>query len=553
MTRGKLATSSLKTAFALGLCALLWACGTAAKPAVKGPAVGGKTLKDTGNLRSLSDDAFRHIPANSPFVFVSLDTRAGFVPAMFRYLRPFVEVALDEEIKKEGTQEGKRKRALYEKLLTPEGLEEIGVDTTPHFSMYMLNDLAFVFRLELRDGAAFEKFLVSMAEEEKDRAFTTRGKWRVIEQVDESDGDVTVLAIAERELVFSVMAKGLREKTLPLLIGEARPQRSVVDSGELEELAGRYHGQALGYINSEAVFELFKSPAVGEDSISGMSNTCLREIRSMVQIAPRLVWGFEQRNQAEFALHFAIELREDIAKDLQSIVSPIPSWDIAQSNPDAMNMGVGFNTAKAILWGRRLALKLKTDPYQCEELAEVNAFGDSILVTNMVSPVVSEMGGFVLSIEKLETDKPKEMVGAVAVQSSNPDGLLSFLKTMVPGLAEVTLDKEGIAVEFDSMGGMWPLLFVAKGERMLGVAMGNDSTLLRRIVTAAPQKQGGPFFAVAYDFSKWSHLSESDATEDLEPEIAVIVEQILTALGPIGFTMSATEFGISSTTAIEIK
>ncbi|MBL4636371.1 MAG: hypothetical protein JKY56_21095 [Kofleriaceae bacterium] len=498
----------------------------------------------------LSDD-FRSIPADSVFVFASLDSRAGIIPALVRFVKPIVATAFKERLTDSGKADA-REMAILAKLTTPEGLDQIGIDPRPNFAMYMIGR-AGVLRVEIKDGAALEKFILDSADDGAGVSFKKRGDWRYWQG--ETDDGLVVVAIQNRELLIGIMKSQDAGRVLPMLLDGVLPQRSIVDTGVLDTLSKRYPGQALAYIDTVALFDMM---AKEDESVRAMSPTCITEIRSVVGIVPKLVFSFEQSSQDEYVFHTAVELRKDIARDLSNVVAPIPAYDIVTRSGSSMTLGLGLKVEKAILWMQNVATGIEQQPYQCEELADFNSVLSVLPKLSLIPPVVNELTGFVISLEHMEPDDPGSIIAVGAVQSWNPNALLNFIKGSLPfpAIANIELSDDGAIVEIAAGElGIPQQVYLAMGGRMLGFAVGQSDSDLSGIVTS-PASSHGPFLAIHYDYSQWSHLvddDDDDDDDDMSPAMQAVVKKALNSLGPVGFSVFATKFGIHSKTTIELK
>lgn len=544
--------STLTTALVLSLFAA--SCGSPSKStdSKNKVAQAGAQSQSAGPRTGLSED-FRAIPADSMFVFASLDSRAGLVPALVRFIKPILNASLAKELAL-ADKENAKNLEIFSKLLSTEGLADSGIDPTPHFAMYTI-DSAFVARVEIVDGVALKNFVIRSAKEVGESvSFTSKGNWEYWEY--QEDDTYTVVAIGAHQVMVGVMRPSDRDRVLPMLIGDKLPERSIVDSGTLNAFAGRYPGQAIGYVNNLEVFDLLASTKVSQkSSIADMSGDCLSEIQSLVGVAPHLVFSFEQSSQDQFVFHMAVELRKDIARELKNVVAPVPAYTLVTKGGTAMTMGLGVKVEKAMLWIRKIANRIDKAPYRCAKLTDLNNMSASLGVLNMIPPVIGEISGFVVSLEEMKMDDPGTIVAMAAIESWNPKALLDLAKSSVPfpAIANLSLDENGTAVEISGEDfGIPQRVFLAMGPRMLGIGVGEVSTELTTLVRSEVNSRG-PFLAMDYDYSKWDHLVEDDEDDDLGPEIQEAVKKTLKSLGPVGFSISATKFGIHSMSTVELK
>jgi len=527
-----------------------------------GPSAGRQSRQSTAPLgtgNSTSADVrtglsadFRVIPADSPYVFVSLDPRAGLIPGLVRFALPLLKTAIKEQWADADTDTQRRLR-IFSELIGPGGLEKIGIDSTPNFAIYGIRS-AFVARIELSDGVALEAYIKKTENENGGSiVFNAEGKWRTWQS--QIEGKAFLVAIRETELVFSVMNLSDKDKVLPMLVGEVLPKRSIVDTGILKELSARYPGQSIGYLDNEQLF-LRLADGAFDTPIAEMSKICLQETRSFFGIVPRVVMSIEKPGQDEFTYHMGVELRKDIARQFRKTVGPIPAYRVVTQDKSSMSLGLGLKIDKVITWWRKIAHDLGQSPYQCKDFEELNEISASAGPLNLISSLVGEITGVVISIVEMKSAENMESIVAIAaVESWNPRALMEFILGVipVPGFSSQSIQDDGVAVELPLAGmGIPQGMYLAMGPRMLGVGVGESGWILSELVTAEVAT-GGAFFAMHYDYSKWQHLVDVDEDEDMSPAMRATVNSFLASLRPISFSLDATKFGVHMMTSFELK
>jgi hypothetical protein len=490
--------------------------------------------------------AFRHIPADTPFVFASLDTRSGFVSMMARFLTPIIDVVISEELKSANPSQ-KRVLLSLKKLMNHDALTTIGLSTSPHFAMYMV-DATLVLRVDLNDGDKLRTFVVDLAKEHGDSIpFAERNGWHYIEAP--KDEHHFVAAIGAKELIIAAAPRDKSQPMLGQLLDGVMPQKSVADTPLLDDLHGRYGGHTIGYLDSEKVFERLW------DSESQSNPICKKELQRMISWVPRVVWSMQENTRNHFAFHMAFEMRPDVNKSLSSVFVSVPAYSLLQTETDSMIMGLGLNTQGLTNWLREAGRTLDDAPFQCSDLTAINDLSRQTVLLNMLPPIWTDLSGFVLSLEDVDPEDPASLKGIATVATRNPQALLSLITQTLPGVSAPKINTDGRPVEFDGDAlGLEGSLSLAMGPGALGIAIGQRTDFLSELVLSPPETSA-PFLTITYDYSRWRHLvdEEEEIDKDVEPELRGVLRNTLNMLGVVAFEMQMTPHGIHTISRMQLR
>ena len=225
-------------------------------------------------------------------MLAALRADLGALPPVVQALVPLLEVT-----------QGKLSYAGFEEMgLRPEGLSALyGIGLVP------------VLRMELGDADKFRK-LVADYEHKRGAALPVekiekQDYWRLASP--EPETPALILAIVEQHLVVTVDI-GSKGPSLAELLGLRRPERSVLDSGELAELNDAYDftpygtflldnrrlAGALSGKDAQTAAALLPSPA------------CQAELAGLAEAVPRTLAGYEQLEAKQLRLNAVVELRK---------------------------------------------------------------------------------------------------------------------------------------------------------------------------------------------------------------------------------------------------
>ncbi|HEX4882409.1 MAG TPA: hypothetical protein VFV18_08695 [Porticoccaceae bacterium] len=426
-------------------------------------------------------------------MLAALRADLGALPPVVQALVPLLEVT-----------QGKLSYAGFEEMgLRPEGLSALyGIGLVP------------VLRMELGDADKFRK-LVADYEHKRGAALPVekiekQDYWRLASP--EPETPALILAIVEQHLVVTVDI-GSKGPSLAELLGLRRPERSVLDSGELAELNDAYDftpygtflldnrrlAGALSGKDAQTAAALLPSPA------------CQAELAGLAEAVPRTLVGYEQLEAKQLRLNAVVELREDLTTALQAVPAPVPG--LGGGDRVGLEFGFGAHLDKFADFLQARSAAVAAAPFQCEWLRPFNVAGDS----QKLAPLYMAAGsitGMRLTLTELRWAgvAPESVSGTAVVASPNPGALIGMVQGFLPQLAGMNLHPGGEPQRLDlgPAGGLLPAAtqapYIAMSDKGIGIAVGDDAPqqVVARLGATAPEVP--PLFRMAYDGALYAQL-----------------------------------------------
>lgn len=520
----------------------------------------------------------QHVPADTPYAFVSMGNNPGsrdFMTKMYAPLAPLmaqVEGKFDAIGAEVGDSDrGKLVRAVLGELkgkLSVDGMASLGFDIDARFAVYGLGVLP-AFRLELRDPAALQAAIERVQQTSGVRLPTKKlGEleyWHIAD--DKVEG---VVAIVDGYLVAGAAPKAQADRMFALLLGAERPAQHLGNSERFQKLLAE-HGLArisAGFIDARTLAEalLGEGDALNRDSVAalapelagkwpGLTAECKQEIRSLVALAPRLVFGTEQFDASGFAGKFVVELRPDVAQDLMAMRASVPGLDLESTRSAMFAMGVGFDMDRALAFAQSKAAAIATAPYTCEHLAEINRVAGSLGgEIKQLPPETWKARGFTAVVDefKLAGALPSEIRGYLTVAFTDTQALLKPLAVM-PGFADIKDDGSVIAIPDGTIPFLNGLSFSAQAGQAAAIAVGPDSAARVKTLLAAPANADPPLMVMVYDMARFGELMSKllGATASDTPEMKLLTD-FYKATGTVVYDVRATERGVVANTRMNL-
>ncbi len=342
-----------------------------------------------------------------------------------------------------------------------------------------------VVKAELASPDAFWK---QLDDAEKDSGFTHQIKetdgmiYRAYTLTDKGvNGQSTELVFAEKGKVLTATLTGLSDdpKTLRQALGLEKPERSLADSGEVDDIINQYHfdPRSVSYINQVELVkglttrdgnELAKqlsalTALTGENPLSEFQTPeCAGELRGVARNWPRTVIGLTSlditADRADMDVKVIAESNnKTIINGLKQLRGFIPGF-VADNKDSLMSLGLALNSDDAVSGLTDVWSDLQTPAYQCEPLAQTQRrlSQQSPAMLGMVTGMTSGLKGIATSILGLELETTqglsvRQLDALVSVSAEKPEQLFNTLKTFVPMLADVELKPNGEPVDLTTL------------------------------------------------------------------------------------------------------
>jgi len=476
--------------------------------------------------RKEPDSLLGYVPADTPYVFANVDpVPKAYIDTMAAKMGPFADVyegmikdAL-AAIAKEPSDEPAAKviTALLEELqgkISIAGFESLGFSTQAHSAIYGIG-LVPVVRIELKDPAAFQAFIGRVEKRAGQPLLSFKvgdqSYWRIGKEGEELAG---LMAIADNDLVLSLMPSKPSNELLERLLGVTLPEDSIASEGKLLDLNKKFgftpHGSGyIDFVNIVQALVTEKSgiekeflAALGEkDEVP--SAECKAEMLGIAGNMPRFAFGYTRFDEKQVDSQAVLELKPELAKPLSALPAPVPGLGAATDS--IFDFGFSLDVQKMVDFANAQAAAVAAAPYKCPELAGLNE-GFAEMRTNMANPGLAMAApalkgarAVVTKFAMPEGEMPV-IAGKLLIASDNPVSLVAMAKSFMPTLAALDL-KPGappipLPAELAPPG--TPPTHAAMTETALGIAVGEgEEASMSAFLNAAPGNPP-PLFTFGY-------------------------------------------------------
>jgi hypothetical protein len=510
----------------LAICALgVAACGKSTEePEIASP------LTDTSGL-------LRYVPADTPYVFGTVapppdEFMDVMEPKVDRLLAAYSEIlgVVASEAQAgdgEDSEEAKQIGAVVDELrslMSLEGLREAGVTRDSTVVLYG-NGLLPVLRVTLSDASLFDDAISRIeakAGEQLPLAEVDGNPYRYVED----EGVRVVIATIGDEFVLTVAPESLDDAALARLLGLTLPAQSIADSGKLRDIANEYGylHEYVGLVDTVRLADTFIDEPEGLDALlldvmdydaGTLDDVCKAELRSLAEIAPRVVAGYEEVSPEMIRSTTVVELRDDIAGEFTGFVATVPG--LGRIYDGLFSLGMSLNAEAIRAFFDTHVAALREDPWECEHLADFQdglfAASDKALA-QPVPPVLYAFPGFLAVVEDMQgfdlarKQAPESIDASFLLAIDNAQGLLAMGQAMIPQLAEMTIEPDGKAHRFElpeeesGVESAW----VALTDSAIAVSVSEDGETVLPAMLQAEGATPSPFMSVGLDGARYYAL-----------------------------------------------
>ncbi len=556
-------TASLATTLTLGLAfglATTTAC-TRSQPAV----VDAEQVVADPAMHAI----LRHVPADTPYAFVSLGGK-GSREFLGRVYAPVLAAMPQLETLVEGmvhVSQSPLARAIFAELrgkMSREGLAQLGFDPDARFALYGLGILP-ALRLQLADAGALKAALARI-EQVGGVTFQTRKLGDVEYWYVGGKAMEVGIAILGDHLIIALAPTSQVERAFRLAFGLDLPERHLGQSERFKQLLAEKPRLSLGFVDARTIAEAFigEGDAFTRDTIAaidpvfaaawpGLSSECKQEIRSLVALAPRLVFGTDHIDATGFRGHLTLELRPDVAQEVMALRASVPGLNRETFAPAMMAFGGGFDFSRALTVARSRAAALKSAPYQCPQLAELNRIDQQIEALSRNAPAeLWQTRGFAMVLDdvKFAGFMPSDPRGFLSVSYTDTKGLMAALRN-VPGFFGEELRDDGTIVALAAGAIPFTTAAAYKFEAGQGgiIAVGKDAEARVKNLHTAPESTDPPLLLLTYDLRRFADMLS--AMNSALPSEANILIDVYRNFGTIEYEGNATARGLEL--RIEVK
>ena len=519
-------------------------------------------------------DMLKYIPADTPYVFASLEPLPDKVADKFeptidrimlayqRVIRYTIEQKLSEvAIEDDDAGDVEKMRSLVDEvlgLMSVKGIRDIGIQRDSVFAFYG-HGLLPVLRLRLSDEKLFDQAIARI----EDKAEKQLGVGIVGDETYkylELEGVRLAIATLDDYAVVTVVPTEFDESQLAVAFGLDKPRKSLGKSRELRSIAKQYGftDYFTGFVNNERIARAFLDEPTGlnkdlmtllEYDADEFSEVCKTEFMDVAGIAPRVVFGYSELNDKYIDSELIVELRSDIATGLATLPTTVPG--LGQDYGGLMSLGFSMNPLAARQFYEARLDALEADPFECDKMAQVQdgvAAGREAL-NKPVPPVVYNFRGILAVITDIQgmdlaSEKPPESIDASFLLAiEHAQDLVTMAAMMDPQIAALNLLPDGKPVKLDiaQLTEFAHQGFAALTEGALALSVGEDSEANAANMLVAESVKPAPLFSMSMDVARYygfigdamTEPAHEDGGEEMPLEVRTAVKDAMTLMGDL--------------------
>ncbi len=507
--------------------------------------------------KAAKDAALESVPAETPyFLSISLkDLPAKSVDQVRDIFKQNSELSGELNKSMKSSQPEQRFAATIVdaiiKNFTNKTMSQMGVSETPRLLAYGLGFWP-VITIELSDSQAFEKWLATTEATAKIKVKTeTLGtsKYRVF-PVDNKV--ISVFAVNKNTASFAVVPTELKTKMLPYILGTQKPAKSIQSENVIGKIQSK-HGfvtRNAGFANLLEIFKTLASQGEGlnkELIIEEMRRdfkldaVCVNEFKALIAQGPRFVMGLDKITSKSSSARFVWEMSSGIAADFASVASKTAGT----ANKNALlNIGIAFDSGKALALFQKKAQELSQSPFKCSELADLNkevAKANSQLM--FIPPFARAFKGVELTVSKLSgTMATMDVAATLVLTVDKAPMVFDALKGMLPPLAalpKLPTDATPVPLNQFPLPPVIKAPHLALGPNAFGLSIGAGQSENLKTIVGAKKLKDSSLLSVHYDLD--GVISALKAAGAANPQMKKAVEE-LTKMGINGSSKSDIRF-----------
>ena len=526
----------------------------------------GKSAEEKEALTPLTDTqgVLRFVPADTPYVFGTLapppdDFMDKIEPKLDRLLAAYsglLGAAFDEAQSAEESEGEEMQHAdavvdELRSLISRKGLASAGVTRESTVILYG-NGLLPVLRVGLTDAALFDDAIARIEDEAGEKlpvAEVRDTPYRYIED----EGVRIIIATVDDQLVVTVAPDVLDDAALASLLGLTLPAENIAQTGKLREIAKKYGflHEYVGLVDTVRLAETFIDEPAGLDALlldmagydaATLSDVCKTELRSLAEIAPRIVAGYEEVTGQKLRSNTVVELRPDIASEFTAFVSGVPGLGTIYDGLFTFGMSIDIEAVRAF-FDKRVAA-LQENPWECEHLAELQGgliAAREQALAQPVPPVLYDFHGFLAVVNELKGFDPGKKQPPESIDASfllaidNAQGLLAMGQAMVPQLAELAIEPDGKAHRFALPEGTSNAdsAWIALTDSAIALSVSDDAETVLPALLTAGSGTPPPFISVGLDGARYYQLlgdaMRASDDEEMSEEMREALSEVFAA------------------------
>lgn len=477
---------------------------------------------------------FENIPANSPYVFTSLEPFP--MEMLDSYMSAYGEMyqALEKQMKQAGgsaygpnmSADEKFMVALYEELSAVDSVEDmkkLGMSTRPNAAIYGLGWFP-VMRFTLSDAERFEGVLSRMETKAGLQVQMRSLGEQTYRQYNLGDEARAALVITADEAIIGLAPTSMFDETVAYMVGTKKPARSMADVDVMQDIQAKYGYKpyAVGYVDIAGIASTAMGAAAPDELTKKMleatkhqppemTEVCRREYTSIFEKMPRAVFGYTELSSKLMEMEFVLETEGDFASQLAATAAPMPLYGTEQVENSFGAVGMGVDMQKLLGFVTAQADKITRDPFQCEDFQMVNQYAQQArAMSQMVPPFLLSIKGAIGVLRDFEYDRqqfqPGEIEGLLLIDTTAPMTLFAQLKQFYAPLQNVSLQPNGVPAALGPIkDAPWAKVpHVAMNENTIGasVGVGVQDDMAVMLEKDAAGDEASPLFLFAVDYGR---------------------------------------------------
>ncbi|NNC78405.1 MAG: hypothetical protein HKN77_10610, partial [Woeseiaceae bacterium] len=343
------------------------------------------------------------------------------------------------------------------------------------------------------------------------------------------------------------------------LLGLTLPSDNIASTSILADITTAYDftDHYIGFIDAQKIAATFIDGPAGldialfgamDDEPPAMSAVCKEEVREVVAIMPRMVFGYDEISDEAMSGTFVFELRQDIANGLMPISALVPGLGVDAGG--LLSMGFSFNLLEIRKFYESRLDAMEKDPYECEYFAELQAGvakGREVL-NQPVPPMVYSLRGFNAVIDDIgdfdlaNNQPPEDIDASVVFAMDDAQTLVAMGAMFSPELANLNLQPDGKAILLDlaQVKATGKDVYAAMIEDAVAISVGADAEDRVTAVLAADSASPAPVFSMSMDAGRYYSLigetmvlEQDDEAAELSLEAREALRDAMMAIGEL--------------------
>ena len=523
MTHLRLATLSILLLLGLG------ACGKSEEAA-------------TPEVSDTAAALLSYVPADTPYLAGSLEPPPeDVIEAMLTRAEPVLSEMQNQLSRAKSNMEGADQGsldddpgarlvlAMLEELdgkLSREGFTSLGFDPAGDKVFYGMGAFP-VARFGLSDAAVFRATVQRILERAEmtapEQVFQDVSYWRL------GDGGhdeplAMYVAIIGDHLAVSLFPHAEEAGLLPAFLGVTMPSDSNAQQ-RLTALNAKYgySPYGSGIFDVHKLADQFLDPdtalarlmaAEGDFNAAELAPECSAEVHEIIDNFPMMSAGTTILAVDSIEYQYRVHHPQTLAGELMELVAEIPAAESLSRRLMEFSFGMRFGAVRDFL--RDKANAIVADPYQCEQLADLNLRAEEALVqlNQPMPPLVNNFRGVRASLAEFVMDPgqaiPQKAHGHLAVHVEQPQMFVGMAQMMLPDLSELALvpGEPPVAIPETLMPIPGAVAFAAMTDESIGMSLGAGEEAGLPAFLDRKNGPAGVFLSVDYDMAAYIEYTD---------------------------------------------